>query len=99
MEAVAQGVKQLHSSSYGAAASRAVLRCAKATKEERMHTTTWMGTTRRQDDTEHIIDNHLVMESEDELKVWAYVMTQHNLKPILRKFGARGATAAADKLT
>ena len=59
----------------------------------------WMDTTRRQDDTEHIIDNHLVMESEYELKVWAYVMTQYNLKPALRKFGARGATAAVNELT
>ena len=82
----------------GAVASRAALRCAKATKEERMHATIWMGTTTRQDDTEHIIDNHLVTESEDELKVWAYVMTQHNLKPILHKFGDRGAMAAVNKL-
>ena len=36
---------------------------------------------------------------EDEFKVWEYVMTQYNLKPGLRKFGAGGATAAVDELT
>ena len=70
-----------------------------ATREERMHATTWTGTTTKQDDTEHIIDNQLVTESEDELKIWAYIMTQYNLKPGLRKFGARGTTAAMDELT
>ncbi len=64
-----------------------------------MHATTWTGTTMTQDDTEQIIDKELVTKSEDEFKVWAYVMTQYNLKPGLRKFGARGATAAMDKLT
>ena len=64
-----------------------------------MHATTWTGTTTKQDDTEHIIDNQLVTESEDELKIWAYIMTQYNLKPGLRKFGARGTTAAMDELT
>jgi len=64
-----------------------------------MHATTWTGTTTKQDDTEHIIDEQLVTESEDELKVWAYIMTQYNLKPGLRKFGARGTTAAMDELT
>ncbi len=31
--------------------------------------------------------------------VWAYIMTQYNLKPGLQKFGARGASAAVKKLT
>ena len=52
-----------------------------------------------QDDMEHIIDKELVMKSEDEFKVWAYVMMQYNLKPGLRKFGVREATAAVDELT
>ena len=64
-----------------------------------MHATTRTGTTATRDDTEHIIDKDLVTKSEDEFKVWAYVMTQYNLKPGLRKFGARGATAALDELT
>ena len=48
---------------------------------------------------EHVIDKELVTKSEDEFKVWAYTMTQYNLKPGLRKFGARGTTAAVDELT
>ena len=72
---------------------------AMATREERIHATTWAGTTVLQDNTEHIVDKQLVTNSEDKLKIWAYVMTQYNLKPGLRKFGARGATAAVDELT
>ena len=64
-----------------------------------MHATTWTGTTTQQDDTDHIVDEQLATESEDELKVWAYIMTQYNLKPCLRKFGARGTTVAMDELT
>jgi hypothetical protein len=75
------------------------MRFTRATKEERMHATTWAGTTMTQDDTEHVIDKELVTKSEDEFNIWAYVMTQYSLKPGLRKFGARGATAAMDKLT
>ena len=52
-----------------------------------------------QDNTEHVIDKDLVTQLEDEFKVWAYVMTQYNLKPGLRKFGKRGVTAAVNKLT
>ena len=76
-----------------------VMRFTRATKEERMHATKWTGTTMTQDDTEHIFDQELVTKSEDEFKVWAYVMTQYNLKPGLRKFGVREATAAVDELT
>ncbi len=47
----------------------------------------------------HRVDPVLVTKSKDEMKVWAYVMTQYNLKPGLRKFGERGLTAAIDKLT
>jgi hypothetical protein len=36
----------------------------------------------------------MLMELEDEIKVWAYVMPQYNLKPGLQKFGARGVAAA-----
>ncbi len=52
-----------------------------------------------QDDTEHIIDKDLVTQLEDEFKIWAYVMTQYNLKPSLRKFGERGVTVAVNELT
>ncbi len=34
----------------------------------------------------HRNDPELVTKLEDEMKVWAYVMTQYNLKPGLRKF-------------
>ena len=37
--------------------------------------------------------------SEEELHVWAYIMTQYNLKPGLRKFGRRGQTTAVKELT
>jgi len=50
-------------------------------------------------DTVHRIDTALTTTSEDELKVWGYVMTQFNLKPGLRKFGQRGQTAAVKELT
>ena len=50
-------------------------------------------------DTVHRIDAALTTTSEDELKVWGYVMTQYNLKPGLRKFGQRGQTAAVKELT
>jgi hypothetical protein len=62
------------------------------TKEERVHTTMWTETTTPTvDDTEHIVDKELVTQSENEVKVWGYIMTQYNLKPGLRKFGERGA--------
>ncbi len=51
------------------------------------------------DKTVHRIDAELITKLEDEMKVWAYLMTQYNLKPGLRKFGARGATAALNELT
>ena len=75
------------------------VRNANATKEERVHATMWTGTFMTQDDTEHVINKDLVTQLEDEFKVWAYVITQYNLKPGLQKFGKRGVTAAVDKLT
>ena len=51
------------------------------------------------DDTTHAIDPKLCTTSQEEMMVWAYIMTQYNLKPGLRKFGARGATAAVKELT
>jgi hypothetical protein len=37
--------------------------------------------------------------SEDEIKVWGYLMTQYNIMPGLKKFGTRGKTAAIKELT
>jgi hypothetical protein len=51
------------------------------------------------DDIEHMTDTALLTESEDKIKVWGYIMTQYNLKPGLRKFGARGAAASEKELT
>ncbi len=51
------------------------------------------------DDTIHKADDAMTTTSEDELKVWGYVMTQYNLKPGLRKFENKGEMAAVNKLT
>jgi hypothetical protein len=70
------------------------------TKEERIHATTlsMIHLESKVDKTVHRIDAGLITKSEDEMKVWAFLMTQYNLKPGLRKFGARGTTAALDEL-
>jgi hypothetical protein len=41
----------------------------------------------------------MITTSEDELKVWGYIMTQYNLKPGLRKFGSKGQMVAVKELT
>ena len=69
------------------------------TKEERLLATTTLPMEPTIDDTTHTIDPKLCTTSEEEMMVWAYIMTQYNLKPGLRKFGARGATAAIKELT
>jgi hypothetical protein len=69
------------------------------TREEWMHATTWLETAPPVDDTEHTVDPELVTDSEDEMKVWGYLMIQYNLMPGLRKFGDKGAKAAMDELT
>jgi hypothetical protein len=51
------------------------------------------------EDIEHVTDTALLTESEVEIRVWGwYIMTQYNLKPDLRKFGARGAAVVVKKL-
>ena len=45
------------------------VRNAKATKEERVHATTWTGTSMTQDDMDHVINIDLVTQLEDEFKV------------------------------
>jgi hypothetical protein len=69
------------------------------TREEMMHATTYTQNEPEIDDTEHAVDPKLLTNSEDKMKVWGYLMTQYNLKPGLRKFGAKGQHAAIDKLT
>jgi hypothetical protein len=60
---------------------------------------TLSGTGQAVDNVVHTINKELVTNLEDKLKVWAYVMTQYNLKPRLCKFGEKGAAAAMDELT
>ncbi len=71
------------------------------TKEERIHATTLsiIHLEPKVDKTIHRIDAELITKLEVKMKVWAYMMTQYNLKPGLRKFGARGTIAALDELT
>jgi hypothetical protein len=73
---------------------------ARMTKEERIHATmlSIIHLEPKVDKTVHRIDAELISKLEDKMKVWAYLMTQCNLKPGLRKFGARGVTAALDEL-
>jgi hypothetical protein len=66
-------------------------------KGEQLHRTT--STIAEIDSPEHAIDAELTTESEDEMAVWGYQMTQYNLKPGLRKFGERGTKAAVSELT
>jgi hypothetical protein len=69
------------------------------TKEERLLATTTLPMEATTDDATHKIDPKLCTTSQEEMMVWAYMMTQYNLKPDLRKFGTRGVTAAVKELT
>ena len=69
------------------------------TREETICATTYMRKELEIDNTKHRVDPKLLTNSEDEMKVWGFLMTQYNLKPGLRKFGAKGQSAAIDKLT
>jgi hypothetical protein len=69
------------------------------TKEERLLATTTSPMEPTIDDTTNKIDPKLRTMSEEEMMVWAYLMTQYNLKPGLRKFGAREVSAAVTELT
>jgi hypothetical protein len=72
---------------------------ARMSKEERMLAITSSNATPIIDDTIHQWDDAMTTTSEDELKVWGYVMIQYNLKPGLRKFESKGQTAAVKELT
>jgi hypothetical protein len=50
------------------------------------------------DNAEQEWDPHLTTDLESEMQVWAYLMTQYNLKVGLQKFGTRGATTAMKEL-
>jgi hypothetical protein len=47
----------------------------------------------------HDIDSVMIPSLKEEIKLRGYVMTQYNLKPGLRKFGAKETTAAIKELT
>jgi hypothetical protein len=82
-------------------AHRSVLevnRLARMTKEERLLATTATTSKPFVDDVTHRVDKVMCTTSEEELGVMAY-STQYNLKPGLRKFGARGETAALKEMT
>ena len=49
------------------------------TREEMMHATIYMQNELEIDDTEHTVDPKLLTNSEGEMKVWGYLMTQYNL--------------------
>jgi hypothetical protein len=78
-------------------AHRSVLeasRLACMTKEERLLATTTSPMEPTIDDATHKVDPELCTTSQEEMMMWGYLMTQYNLKPGLRKFGARGASTA-----
>ncbi len=63
-----------------------------------MHATTWSETAPPVDDTEHTVDPELVTDSEDEMKVWGYLMTQYSLKPGRRQ-GRKGCNGGTNTTT
>jgi hypothetical protein len=68
-------------------------------KEEKMFATTALSAAPTVDETIHRYDKIMTTTSKEELHVWAYIMTQYNLKPGLRKFGRQGQTVAVKELT
>jgi len=85
-----------------ARAHRSVLeanRLARMMKEERLLATPTTTSEPFVDDVMHRVDQAMCTTSEEELGVMAYLLTQNNLKPGLRKFGARGKKAALKEMT
>jgi hypothetical protein len=62
-----------------------------------MHTTTSTGL--EIDATEHTNDSELTIYCKHEVAIWGYMMTQHNLKAGVCRFGERGVSAAMSDLT
>ena len=50
-------------------------------------------------DKEHDQDSELINQSEDEMAVMKYLLTQYNLKAGLKQFGEKGIAAVKGKLT
>jgi hypothetical protein len=74
---------------------------ARMTKEEWLMATTThnMLASDMIDNMTHTSYPELITDSEEEMKIWEYVMTQYNLKAGLRRFGDRGKTAAMEEMT
>jgi len=73
-------------------AHRSVLeatRLARMTQEERLLAMTTTALKPFIDNVTHGVDQAMCMISEEELGVMAYLLTQYNFKPGLRKFGTR----------
>jgi hypothetical protein len=68
-------------------------------KEEQLLATTTTTSEPFVDDVAHQVDQTMCTTSEAELGVMAYLLTQYNLKPGLRKFGTRGKKAALKEMT
>jgi len=85
-----------------ARAHRSVLeanRLARMTKEERLLATRTIASKPFLDDVTHRVDQAMCTTLEEELGVMAYLLTQYNLKPGLRKFGTQGEKAALKETT
>ena len=52
------------------------------TRKEMMHTTTYTQKKPEIDNAEHTVDPELLTNSEGEMKVWGYLMTQYNLNRV-----------------
>ena len=50
-------------------------------------------------DVEHEQDSEVIAQSEDEMDVMKYLLTQYNLKAGLKHFGEKGIAAAKGELT
>ena len=50
-------------------------------------------------DVEHDQDSELITQSEDEMAVMKYILTQYNLKAGLKHFGEKGIAATKGDLT
>ena len=95
MQFLQLGEVQAHRNALAASKEREI-NSAKTSTNAQMHAT--MGRMEL-DDVEHESDKELTASDKQEVVVWAYLMTQYNLKPGLHKFGAKGEQAAMSELT
>jgi hypothetical protein len=69
------------------------------TKEEQLLTMTTTSSKPFVDNVTHRVDKVMCTTSEEELGFMAYLLTQYNLKPGLRKFGTKGEKAALKEMS